>query len=50
MSGGLHDLDRRLPNLAIDFGLPVHCDMEPFKAPLAEVAAHIETDMLHLVS
>jgi predicted transcriptional regulator len=35
---------------AIGFGLPAHCDMEPFKAPLAEVASHIETDMLHLVS
>jgi DNA-binding IclR family transcriptional regulator len=35
---------------AVGFGLPAHRDMEPFKAPLAEVAAHIETDMLHLVS
>ena len=35
---------------AIGFGLPAHCDMEPFKGPLVEVASHIEYDMLHLVS
>ena len=35
---------------ALGFGLPGHCDMEPFKAPLAEVASRIESDMLHLVS
>ena len=35
---------------ALGFGLPGHCDMEPFKAPLAAVASRIESDMLRLVS
>jgi predicted transcriptional regulator len=35
---------------ALAFGLPGHCDMEPFKAPLAGVASRIESDMLRLVS
>lgn len=35
---------------ALAFGLPATWDMEPFKAPLAGVAARIESDMLRLAS
>jgi predicted transcriptional regulator len=34
----------------LGFGLPANCDMEPFKAPLAGIASHIESDMRRLVS